>query len=222
MTTKPTLYGTYTSPGVIAVLMTLKSLGVDYDFCEVRPMQGETNSWEYLRKNPTATIPALETEQHEFIGDSHAIVAYLVDRYGQDDTLYPRDLYARAKVQQLQHFADSWLFVMCVKPALAPIFAHLSNTVTEDILKNIEQAYAMMERFLAQHKWIAADHLTIADFNCITCICGLAYIHPINEETYPRLHDWFIRIMDNPHVYDTVGNAMNLSLNFLNKTVSKM
>ncbi|XP_075144615.1 glutathione S-transferase 1-like [Haematobia irritans] len=224
MATKPILYGTYTSPGVNAVRITLKTLGVEYDFCEVRPMQGENNSPEYLRKNPTGTIPAFETENGEFIGDSHAIVAYVVDRYAKDDSLYPRDLYARAKVQQLQHFADSWLFALCVKPAFAPIFARLSTTVPENILKDFDRAYAILERFLGDHKWIAADHVTIADFNCITCLYGMFYLHPFTADTHPLLSDWFNRMMSDSNVYDTImsGSAMTSSLSFLNKTVSKL
>ncbi|XP_059219323.1 glutathione S-transferase 1, partial [Stomoxys calcitrans] len=220
MASKPILYGTYTSPGVNAVIITFKLLKVDFDFCLVRPMEGESGMPEYLKKNPTGTIPALKTEDQRFLGDSHAITAYIVDRYGNarddDGSLYPRDLYKRAKVQQLQHFADSILFATCVKPAFAPIFSRLSNTVSEEILKNFDKAYAMMERFLVEHKWLAADHMTIADINCITCMYGLYYLQPFTQETHPLLHDWFQRIMQISEVYDTLmGNSVATSLNFL-------
>lgn len=39
--------------------------------------------------------------------DSHAITAYLVDKYGKDDTLYPKDLQKRGTVNQRLHLDDS-------------------------------------------------------------------------------------------------------------------
>lgn len=44
------------------------------------------------------------------IWDSHAITAYLVEKYASDDGLYPKDLQKRAVVDQRLHFDSSILF----------------------------------------------------------------------------------------------------------------
>lgn len=224
MTSKPILYGTLTSPGVNAVIMTLKALNIDYGFQEVKPLKDENLNPEFLRKNPTGTIPVLETEDHQFIGDSHAIVAYLADRYGKDDSLYPKDLYKRAKVHQLQHFSDSVLFTTCVRPAYYPLFYRLSTTVPEEVLKRFDEAFIMLERFLGEPgKWVAGDQLTIADFNCVTSVCGLVYFRPITEESHPALSDWLKRMLEIPYVLEYVtGDKMTSSHRFLEKHVSHL
>jgi glutathione S-transferase len=42
--------------------------------------------------------------------DSHAIMAYLVEKYGKDDSLYPKDLRKRAIINQRLHFENGILF----------------------------------------------------------------------------------------------------------------
>lgn len=44
------------------------------------------------------------------IWDSHAINAYLVGKYGKDDSLYSKDLKKRAVIDQRLHFDSNVLF----------------------------------------------------------------------------------------------------------------
>lgn len=44
------------------------------------------------------------------IWDSHAINGYLVNKYGKDDSLYPREYKKRAIVDQRLHFDNGVLF----------------------------------------------------------------------------------------------------------------
>ncbi|XP_005180753.2 glutathione S-transferase 1-like [Musca domestica] len=223
MSSKPILYGTYSSPTVNGVLMILKALNVDFEFREVRPLKKENQTEDFLKKNPTATIPTLETEDHKFIGDSHAIAVYIAERYGKDDSLYPKDPYKRAKVHQLQHFCNSILFTSCVKAAYAPVFARQTNTIPEEIYKRIEEAFRMLERFLEQNRWVACERLTIADFNCITSVASLYSLRPFTEKTHPRLYDWFQRMMAMPIVVETLSSdAMTASKRFLQKQLSHL
>lgn len=48
-------------------------------------------------------MPTLE-DGPDSIWDSHAINAYLVDKYGNNDSLYPKNLVKRAIVNQRLHF----------------------------------------------------------------------------------------------------------------------
>lgn len=51
-------------------------------------------------------MPILE-DSGFVIWDSHAIIAYLVGKYGEDDSLYPRDVQKRAEIDQLLHYESS-------------------------------------------------------------------------------------------------------------------
>lgn len=60
--------------------------------------------------NPQHTIPTLLEEDGFVICDSHAINAYLVNKYAKDDALYPKDYRKRAVVDQRLHFDTGILF----------------------------------------------------------------------------------------------------------------
>lgn len=63
--------------------------------------------------NPQHTIPTLDDDGF-VLWDSHAIAAYLVGKYGKDDSLYPKDLQKRALVDQRLHFESGIIFA-CVR-----------------------------------------------------------------------------------------------------------
>lgn len=54
---------------------------------------------EFLKINPLHSVPTLVVEG-KAICDSHAIITYLVGKYASDDSLYPKDLYHKALVDQ--------------------------------------------------------------------------------------------------------------------------
>jgi len=41
---------------------------------------------------------------------SHAIIPYLLDKYAKDDSIYPRDLALRARINALLHFDNAILY----------------------------------------------------------------------------------------------------------------
>ncbi|XP_065364412.1 glutathione S-transferase 1-like [Calliphora vicina] len=224
MASKPILYGTLTSPTVMAVLITLKALNIEFEFREIKPRQQENLTADYLSKNPAHTVPTLETEDHKFIGDSHAIMTYLADRYANDSShWYPRDLYRRAKVNELLHFENGVLFIMCVKQTYGPIFAGLRTHVPDEKFKEIDEAYNMMERFIGDNKYVAGQHITIADLSCITSISSMYFLRPFTEETHPKLYDWLNRMKSLPYVQEVLmSDAQGSSLKFLSKTMSHL
>ncbi|KAI8130520.1 hypothetical protein FF38_07847 [Lucilia cuprina] len=224
MSSKPILYGTFTSPTVMAVLITLKALNIDFEFREIKPRLQENLTSDYLRKNPAHTVPTLETEEHKFIGDSHAIMAYLVDRYVKGDSnWYPKDLYRRAKVNELLHFENGVLFMMCVKQTYGPIFSGLRTNVPEEKFKEIDEAYNMMERFIGDNKYVAGPYITIADLSCITSISSMYFLRPFTEETHPKLFDWLERMKSLPYVQEVLmSDVQGSTLKFLSKIMSHL
>lgn len=59
--------------------------------------------------NPQHTVPTL-VDGDLVIWDSHAIVGYLVDQYGKNDELYPKETKIRAVVDQHLHFDTGVLY----------------------------------------------------------------------------------------------------------------
>lgn len=64
---------------------------------------------DYLKINPQHTVPTL-VDGDFVLWDSHAISIYLVEKYGKNDQLYPKDLILRSKINQRLFFDASVLF----------------------------------------------------------------------------------------------------------------
>ena len=85
------------------VEMTAEVLGLEYEFKIVDLQAGDNMKPEYLALNPQHNIPCIK--DGDFVGnESRAVVAYLASKYGKDDSLYPKDLETRYKVDHRLYF----------------------------------------------------------------------------------------------------------------------
>ncbi|XP_046398088.1 glutathione S-transferase 1-like isoform X2 [Ischnura elegans] len=117
------LYYLDASPPVRAVLLAGKTLGVEFNLKFVDLFKLEQRSPEFLKINPRHTVPTL-VDDGFVLWDSHAIVGYLANKYGKDDSLYPKDPKARAIVDEMLHFDNGTLFprlrnITCLVPGIA-------------------------------------------------------------------------------------------------------
>ena len=97
------VYGMSLSAPCRIVNMTAECLGLEYEFKVVDLMAGEHMKPEFLAMNPQHNIPTMK--DGDFVmNESRAIAAYLVNKYGADDKLYPKDAETRARVDQRLYF----------------------------------------------------------------------------------------------------------------------
>lgn len=118
-----TVYGMNASPVVRGTLITIEALGLEFERIEVNTVLGDQFKPEFLKLNPLHTIPTIQDGDF-VLWDSHAINCYLVDKYGKDDSFYPKDLQKRAVVDQRLYF-DCVLF-----PKLLAIFVSIKQGAT--------------------------------------------------------------------------------------------
>ncbi|XP_017077585.1 glutathione S-transferase 1 [Drosophila eugracilis] len=191
------LYGMDISPPVRACKLTLRALNLDYEYKEMDLLGGEQFEEEFLRKNPQHTVPLLD-DNGALIWDSHAIVCYLVDKYGKSDDLYPRDLVKRAHVDQRLFFDASILF-MSLRNVSIPYFVHQVNVVPKEKVDNIKDAYGHLETFLGENRYLKGSSLTVADFCCGATASSLAAVLELDQEKYPKVAAWLERLTELPH-----------------------
>ncbi|KAJ8979580.1 hypothetical protein NQ317_019155 [Molorchus minor] len=133
------IYGTKGSPAVRATLMTVKALGIEVERDEVNIAKGEQFLPSFLKLNPLHTIPVLE-EGNFVLWDSHAVNTYLADKYGKDDSLYPKHLEKRAAVDSRLYFNCGVLFPSFRLTAV-PFFTKPSASVSEKSIKSLSQGF---------------------------------------------------------------------------------
>ncbi|KAJ3663883.1 hypothetical protein Zmor_008103 [Zophobas morio] len=172
---RPKLYMSEICPSARAVVLTAKVLQLTLEVKEVPTDQ----KWNQN------SIPTLEDSGY-VIWDSHAIIAFLVGKYGQDDSLYPRDNRRRSIIDQRLRF-DSGVISFFAKTILNPI-------QYDDNYNTIAEIYEVVEHFFDENNpWIAGDELTIADLSLIPSITSLDVVVPIDEKRFPKLSRWIKR-----------------------------
>lgn len=233
---KIVFYYTLLSPPSRAVLLTGKALGIEFDLKNIDLIKGEHLSDEFkkvIRKNnfisliykfligmqlnPQHTIPLIN-DNGVIIYDSHAICAYLVDKYAKDDSLYPKDLAKRAEVNARLHFDTGFLFAR-LRFLYEPILYFGSSEVPKDKVQYIEKCWPLMEAFLERGPYLCGNELTIADFCCVATISSLGHHGgSITADKYPKFSGWLKRMAELPYYESLCAEGGDL----LVKTVDEM
>lgn len=97
------LYHCALSASCRAVLMTAKLVGVEVNLKTVDLTAKEQMKPDIGKMNPQHTVPILD-DSGFYLSEGRAISAYLVNRYANDDKLYPKDPKKRAIVDQRLYF----------------------------------------------------------------------------------------------------------------------
>ena len=163
------LYSLATPNGVKVTVMfeELVELGIkeaEYDAYTINIMEGEQFGNEFVDINPNSKIPALldmSTTPPTRIFESGAILVHLAEKF---DVFLPKEPAKRAEVM-------SWLFwQMGATPMLGGGFGHFYAYAPEKYqypidryTMEIKRQLDVLDKQLANHKFIAGDEYTIAD-----------------------------------------------------------
>lgn len=199
-----------------AVKITFNALNIEPNIHVLDYNKMEHLSEYYLKINSQHTAPLIN-DNGFVIWDSHAINAYLVDTYKADSPLYPKDPKKRAVIDQRLHFDNGLLF------------PHLEN-ISVKIMKNaniepeeidaVREDYKFLEQFLSRGtNYIAANHLTIADFSIVPSLLSLNVLLPeLDRSKYPKIIDYIDRCRANINGYSEVyEKGLEEYTRFLNK-----
>ncbi|KAJ8971672.1 hypothetical protein NQ317_011902 [Molorchus minor] len=184
----PKLYMARLSPPVRAVLMCAKSLDLKLDLIEVDLLKKEHLKPEFLKINPVHTIPVLDDNGFLLV-DSHAIMIYLIEAYGNDRSLYPDDVKKRARINQMLHLDCGIIFARHLRICLPLIFTGV-KVIPEENLNALIEAYGFLETLLQNSTYIAGDSVSIADLSLIATITNADAIVPLDGDKYPRISAW--------------------------------
>lgn len=127
------------------------------------------------------------------IWDSHAICTYLIDKYGNDDQLYPKDLQLRAKCDQRLFFEATNLF-----PHLRilgySVLLHGAKEITTDMTLLIYAAYDVLENFLKTDPFLVGHKVTVADINMALTLSFVQAYAPLSADKHSNILGWLDRL----------------------------
>ncbi|KAL1517205.1 hypothetical protein ABEB36_000999 [Hypothenemus hampei] len=203
------LYAAEVSPCVRSVLLTIEALNLEnIQIVPVDLFQGETNSSDFRKINPIGKVPVL-TDGQLTIWDSHAINAYLVDKYGTNDNLYPKSPEKRASINSMNHFDTGRLFAahdVIIKSILSSPEPKLLD---QELAKPLAEAYDLLETILTTRLYVAGNQLSIADFSIATTLSQSQNYLPLIPGKHERILAWYRKMTTLPYFGKVNDNGLN-------------
>lgn len=209
------LYYSPVSASSPAVLMTAKALGLKLNLKVINVAEKEQLKPEFVKINPQHTIPTL-VDNGFVLWESRAILSYLVEKYGRNDSLYPKDPKGRALVNQRLYFDLGTLY-----QALSEYyFPQLQKKPADpEKFKQVESALEILDAFLEGKLYLAGDNLTIADLSTWSTVAAFI-IFKLDFSKYPNIVRWFENGEKTAPGWEEIGNA-RAAVNELIKSINK-
>lgn len=191
------LYGTSLSGHCHRVALLLDMLQLPYERIEAGGAMRQSAA--FLKLNPLGQIPVL-TDGELVLCDSNAILVYLAKRYAAGGTWLSEDAIEAAQIQR-------WLSIAAGEVRHGPASARMSSLWS--MKGEIDPALAttiaakllhMMDAHLADRRWLATAHPTIADLACYSYIAH-APEGGISLTPYPAVRAWLKRVEGLPHFH---------------------
>ncbi|KPJ04369.1 Glutathione S-transferase 1, isoform D [Papilio xuthus] len=154
---------------------------------QVDLMAGEHMRPEYIKMNPQHNIPTI-VDDGFVLWESRAIGRYLVNKYGGDSSLYPKDPQARAVIDQRLDFDIGTLYARFYQYFYPQVLE--GKSADEGELKKLHEAFAMLNTFLEKNKYVAGEELTLADLSLVANVSTIDSVG-ISIAEYPNILRWF-------------------------------
>jgi glutathione S-transferase len=195
------------------------TLIIIFAFCrDVDLFNKEHLTPEFIKINPTSTVPAL-IDGDTKVFDSSAIAIYLSEKYGKDDSLYPKDLVKRTKVNEMLFYVSSYMFPR-IYQIFVPGYFGKELEVPQEKLEGIYRGYQTIETFLQDSKFLAGDSMTLCDLSLWTIMESLAQIILIDTDKYPKFIDWLEKMREHP-TYELNKQGADTHIGFYRQCIAK-
>nr|XP_021189522.2 glutathione S-transferase D7 isoform X1 [Helicoverpa armigera]XP_021189523.2 glutathione S-transferase D7 isoform X1 [Helicoverpa armigera]XP_021189524.2 glutathione S-transferase D7 isoform X1 [Helicoverpa armigera]WRX05924.1 GSTD1m [Helicoverpa armigera] len=210
------LYYLPPSPPCRSIIMAAKVMGIELELVLTNIMEGEHMTPDFLKMNPQHTIPTMD-DSGFILWESRAILAYLVNAYGRDDSLYPKNPRLRAIVDQRLNFDLGTLYTRYYALYVPILFR--GEEYDDDKAAKLDEALGWLDSFLDGRAFVAGENLTIADISIIVTITNLnAFGYDFSN--HDNVTKWFERTKKalEPYGYKEVDEAgADILANFLKK-----
>jgi len=164
-------------PARMALLLA-KHLNVDVNAIKLDLFTGEQLKPAFLALNPTHTVPTLVDDGFA-VYESRAVMAYLQNKYGKDDSLYPKDPQKRALVDMRLYFDAATLYPRFGETVYPVIFAGQKRDQAR--IDKMNEALDFVELFLKDGGYVSGKQLTIADFSLAASLSTIGACHDISK-----------------------------------------
>ncbi len=201
-----TVYGTPISTYVRTVRLLLERAGTDYTLKGVSIFNGESQSADYLAKNPFGKVPTLEVDG-VLLYETNAIVEYL-DAVVADHKFSPAEPLRQAQMRQIMGIIDSYLYPRAIGTiVIQRLIVPSQGGTTDEALVNsavapAKTAVEAIEALTLGTPYLLGNDIGIADFYLIPIFIYLSKtpeFAAITAQT-PKLKAWWEHVSQLPEV----------------------
>ncbi|KAF8595189.1 glutathione S-transferase [Ceratobasidium sp. AG-I] len=193
------IYGADMSTCTKRVAITCNELGLKYEVVPVNILSGENRGPQYVKNmQPFAMVPVLVDEDGTQIYESRAIARYLVAKYGKDSTLMATasDAKAYGLFEQAASIEYSSFDPSASELVKQRVFSKLANRESNEVIakKCQDTLHARMEgyeRVLSRQKYLAGEHVTLADLFHIPYGVHINQVDPTIFGSKPNVKRWW-------------------------------
>ncbi|MBE9033401.1 glutathione S-transferase family protein [filamentous cyanobacterium LEGE 11480] len=191
------VYGDVQSGNCYKIKLLMSHLGLADEWIDIDLLKGETETEEFLDKNPNGKIPLLELPSGQCLSESNAILNYLA----VGSSYLPEEAWTRAKVLQWQFFEQYSHEPYIAVARFIAKYLELPESRRAEFeakQKGGYKALSVMEKQLGETQYLAGAEMTIADISLY------AYTHVAHEGgfdlvDYPAVRRWLDRVASHPH-----------------------
>ncbi|XP_001358017.2 glutathione S-transferase 1-1-like [Drosophila pseudoobscura] len=170
-----------------SVLMTAKAIGLEFDKkIIINTRAGDQFKPEYLKLNPQHTIPTLDDNGFS-LWESRAIMVYLVEKYGKDDKLFPKDVQKQALINQRLYFDMGTLHKSFADYYYPQIFQ--KQAPNAELYKKIESAFEIFNTLLEGQTYAAGDY-SVADIALLATVSTFD-VAGFDYKPYANVAKWY-------------------------------
>jgi glutathione S-transferase len=193
------LYG-FGTPNMTKVLLTADQLGIDYEYVHLNPAAGEIKTPEHLSRHPLGKIPVLEHDGN-YIYESAAICRYLANI--SDSDMYKGDAKQLALIDQwvdlLAHHIGKWIGVYFFQEVVQKSFfkKDIDQAAIEEAKGFLKEQLPVMEKQLANNKYLCGDKITIADTTAFA-LFNIQEVTAFEFNDYVNIQAWYKTIKASP------------------------
>ena len=197
---RPIVYGSALSTYVWSVRLTLAEKGVTHDLVDL-PF-GANREEPHLFRQPFAKVPAFEHDGFALY-ETQAIIRYVDERFA-GAPLQPEDVHQWSRMNQMIGIVDAYAWpsiagTILFNRVLAPRFfgREPDEEAIAAALPRARLCLAEIDRLMEDHRFLAADFISLADLMVIPLLYYFANVPdgkaPLAE--HPKLQEW-IRHME--------------------------
>lgn len=206
-------YGSPVSSNCRSISLVMEALEIphEYHLIDVRNEE-EITGEKYKAINPRGTIPFVK--DGDFVStETSVILIHLVNSYGNQTNLYPKDVRIRAKIDNCLTFESDILYPP-FKAILKDVFQGQSK-FSDDHITTLDDGLKAADEYVKDSGFMAGtEYPTVADYSFLpkySSFKSLDKILPINFAKYSELNLWMEKMKLESRNYEE-ANGIGVTL----------